>query len=122
MSSKSSAIEILMSNRYDVSSVNTVMLSHLHFDHIGDFSKFQPSTALYLGPFTDKPSTSDLAGSLQIDETELLNHDIEFMNEVPEERWLNLGCFEGVDYWDDGSFYVLSTPGVSFASSGITFI
>ncbi|KIM89273.1 hypothetical protein PILCRDRAFT_219284 [Piloderma croceum F 1598] len=110
-----SAVDILHSNRYDLSAINTVMLSHCHFDHVGDFTTFEPSTALYLGPIShsDKPILSDIARALQVDEAKLAKHRIEFMSDVHKDRWIDVGCLKGVDYWGNGSFYILSTPGVS---------
>jgi hypothetical protein len=74
------------------------MLCHCHFDHIGDFS-IEPSTVLYLGPFeeSNKPTLSDIARTLQVDEAKLAKHRIEFMSDVPKHRWIDIGCFKEVD-------------------------
>lgn len=108
-----SAADILKSNQYDLSSINTVLLSHHHFDHIGNFSDFQPSTTLFLGPAERKPFVGDVAKKLQMDEKSLAKHNITFMSDIPKQKWIDVGCFKGIDFWGDGSFYVLSTPGVS---------
>ena len=103
-----SAVDILHSNRYDLSAINTVMLSHRHLDHVGDFTTFEPSTALYLRiPTSLFCPISD--GLFRLTKQSSRKHRIEFMSDVHKDRWIDV---KGVDYWGDGSFYILSTPGV----------
>ena len=77
---------------------------------MSDFTTFESSTALYLGPFShsNKPILSNIARTLQVGEAKLAKHRIEFMSDVYKDRWIDV---KGVDYWGDGPFYILSTPG-----------
>ncbi len=93
--------------------ISAIIWSHHHFDHISDPSTFPPSTNLVVGPgfkahhwpgYPTKPSSgildSDVAGRT-IDE-------IDFQKEG---AGLRVGRFSAVDYFGDGSFYLLDAPG-----------
>lgn len=111
--------ELLNANQYDLSSIDTVFISHHHFDHIGEFSDFKPPTDLFLGPRNpEKEKTfANVARNIQVDENDLAKHRIRFMDEIPESQWIDIGCFKGIDFWGDGSLYIIETPGVSTHSS-----
>ena len=110
-------VDILHSNRYN-HWLSMQLCSRCHFDHVKDSTTFEPSTALmsYLVPFRiptslSKAILSDIARILRVDEAKLGKHRIELVSDVHEDRWLDVGCFKGVDYWGDGSFY-FRLPGV----------
>jgi hypothetical protein len=44
------------------------------------------------------------------------------MSDVPNDRWTDVGCFRSVDYWRDGSFYVLGIAEVIFGLSDVSKI
>jgi len=84
--------------------------SHWHFDHTGDPSTFPPNTALVVGPgftqgftpgYPDNPqspiNTSDYAG-----------RELREITFAPDKV---IGSFSAHDYFGDGSFYLLDTPG-----------
>lgn len=86
--------------------------SHSHFDHTGDPSTFPSSTELVVGPgFKESimpgyPAEEDSA----IRESYYKGREvreIEFHN-----AGLYLGHFRAMDYFGDGSFYLLDSPGV----------
>ncbi|KAL8720219.1 MAG: hypothetical protein Q9225_002881 [Loekoesia sp. 1 TL-2023] len=93
--------------------ISAVVWSHHHFDHIGDPSTFPPSTTLVVGPgfkaqhqhaYPTDPSSaildSDTAGRPV--------HEINFQRDNPS---LHIGRFPAIDYFGDGSFYLLDAPG-----------
>ncbi|OTB00206.1 hypothetical protein M426DRAFT_15667 [Hypoxylon sp. CI-4A] len=93
------------------SDIEAVVWSHTHFDHVGDPSRFPPSTKLVVGPgikecfFTDAyPSNPDGL---------LLDSDAEGreVHEVRFDTGLRIGHFNAFDYFGDGSFYLLDAPG-----------
>ncbi|KAJ7670056.1 beta-lactamase-like protein [Mycena polygramma] len=91
--------------------VQTVILSHVHFDHIGDYSPFQKSTFI-LGP----GSQDAMATGYPLDENSKILADT-----VPADRARFLTCNDfsaaigpfpkAMDYYGDGSVYLVDTPG-----------
>ncbi|KAK0470335.1 uncharacterized protein EV420DRAFT_1634763 [Desarmillaria tabescens] len=102
--------ERLQDGGVDPATINTVIWSHGHIDHTGEMSKFPTTTELVIGPGLDTrtfPTTpeshlleSDLAGRKV---TELDLNDFA----------LTIGDYEALDYFSDGSLYILNSPGVS---------
>jgi hypothetical protein len=102
---------ILEENQVQTSDVEGIIWSHYHWDHTGDPSRFPESTALIVGPGvkdrfkvaypTDKDSalTEDAWAGRELREI------------VFEESSPKIGRFKSVDYFGDGSFYILDTPG-----------
>jgi hypothetical protein len=95
-------------------SINAIMLSHYHVDHIGDPSLFPSTTSLVVGPgfktnkssFPGYPKNPD---ALTVDDA-FHGRDIvelEFSNS------LEIGGFPAIDYFGDGSFYILQSEGHS---------
>ncbi|KAF3769426.1 hypothetical protein M406DRAFT_231518, partial [Cryphonectria parasitica EP155] len=91
--------------------VEAVIWSHHHFDHIGDPSTFPPSTDLVVGPgvkqfcwpgFPSNPDSFVLDADIQGREV----REIDFTANP-----LKIGRFDAFDYFGDGSFYLLDSPG-----------
>ncbi|ETS82946.1 hypothetical protein PFICI_04822 [Pestalotiopsis fici W106-1] len=106
--------EILKENGTDPSDISSVIWSHFHLDHIGDISTFPSSTELVVGPGfkqnfgrgypTDPESPvresyweNRKLREISYDESDLLV--------------LKIGSFRAFDFFGDGSFYLLDTPG-----------
>ncbi|KAF7297447.1 Metallo-beta-lactamase superfamily protein [Mycena indigotica] len=90
------------------SSIETVIWSHLHFDHIGDMSKFPNSTSLVIGSATDT-STYPSNPNASLLESDLAGRNvirIDFAKST-----LKINDLQAVDYFGDGSFYLVNTPG-----------
>ncbi|KAI9704535.1 MAG: hypothetical protein M1820_005609 [Bogoriella megaspora] len=101
---------ILQDHSIDLKEIEAIIWSHHHWDHIGDPSLFPSSTSLivgsgfksaYLPPYPSNPESplreSDFAGRE--------------LHEVPFNSDLKIGRFKAHDYFGDGSFYLLDTPG-----------
>lgn len=103
--------EILRKGCVDLDTIDAVIWSHTHWDHIGKPSLFPSSTDLILGP-----GTLDFFGAgYPLNETspyrarELEGRDvkeIEFADDATR-----IGGLQSYDYFGDGSFYLLATPG-----------
>jgi glyoxylase-like metal-dependent hydrolase (beta-lactamase superfamily II) len=80
-------------------------------DHIGDMTTFPPSTDLVIGPGFRKqylPGYPTNKDSAMLD-TDTQNRTV---REIPESDFtLMLGRFPAFDYFGDGSFYLLHSPG-----------
>ncbi|KAJ7935613.1 hypothetical protein B0H13DRAFT_2304642 [Mycena leptocephala] len=102
-------VEQLVDHGVDLDSINAVIWSHAHFDHIGDMSKFPASTELVFGAST-VTATYAVDPKSALTETDLAGRKL-----VPlkfEESPLEIGGFKAHDYFGDGSFYLLDVPGV----------
>ncbi|KAH6691837.1 metallo-beta-lactamase superfamily protein [Verticillium dahliae] len=109
-----SVAEILEENGIAAKEIEAVIWSHWHWDHIGDPSTFPPTTDLVVGPgFKDAmlpgaPANPD-SPLLESDYTGRNLREISFNGTDAEH--LKIGEFPAFDYFGDGSFYLLDSPG-----------
>ncbi|KAJ7759167.1 beta-lactamase-like protein [Mycena metata] len=100
--------ELLREGGIALNSINTVIWSHAHFDHVGDMSKFPSSTKLVIGSETDTqtypqfPNASLLA-------SDFAGRTVTKLNFAAAN--LSFANLKAIDYFGDGSFYLLDTPG-----------
>ncbi|KAL2355243.1 beta-lactamase-like protein [Cryomyces antarcticus] len=105
--------EIISENGTEPKDIDAIIWSHLHWDHTGDPSTFPNTTDLIVGPgFKEAfvpayPKNKD---------SPLLERDWEGRNlrEVSfeeEGNGLKIGRFDAMDFFGDGSFYLLDSPG-----------
>ncbi|KAJ7697448.1 beta-lactamase-like protein [Mycena rosella] len=97
--------------RLDPATIETVVISHLHFDHIGDCSPFTKAKFILGGEgkaaladgYPGNPKSQTLAESTPADRTVFLDS---------EDFTTSIGPFpRAVDYFGDGSVYIIDTPG-----------
>ena len=91
--------------------ISAVIWSHHHWDHTGDMTTFPSSTDLVIGPGFQKEY---LPGYPTNDKSALLESDFKDRNvrEIAESQFsLKIGRFPAFDYFGDGSFYLLHSPG-----------
>ena len=105
--------EILHEGGIDPKEVQAIIWSHHHWDHTGDPSTFPPSTSLIVGPgfkaaFTPGYPQNQSSPILESDYAGRELREISFNNSN-----LKLGRFRAVDFFGDGSFYLLDSPGHS---------
>ncbi|GIZ37780.1 hypothetical protein CKM354_000121600 [Cercospora kikuchii] len=108
---------ILKDHNVDVDggAIESIVWSHHHWDHVGDASTFPGSTELVVGPgFKD----AHLPGYPKNEQSTLLDSDfdgrhVRELNFESESKGLKIGRFNAYDYFGDGSFYLLDTPGHS---------
>ena len=109
-------------NTVDINTVEAIIWSHHHFDHTGDVSTFPPSTDLIVGPGVTEsllPGYPDSPNStlLKSDYTNRNLMELDFTsttgtkNNFKTFTTLQVGQFPAIDYFNDGSFYLLNTPG-----------
>ncbi|KAL5342690.1 metallo-beta-lactamase superfamily protein [Aspergillus crustosus] len=94
-------------------SINAIVWSHHHIDHTGDPSLFPSSTSLLVGPgfksdkttFPGYPKNPDaLVPDDGFQGREVIELDFSATG-------LTIGGFPAIDYFGDGSFYLLQTKG-----------
>jgi len=102
--------EQLEAHGVDGSKVEAIIWSHWHWDHTGDPSTFPKSTALIVGPGFKKIM---LPGYPSNSQSPILESDYEGreLREIAFDQSLKIGKFEAIDYFGDGSFYLLDSPG-----------
>lgn len=86
--------------------------SHYHWDHTGDPSTFPPSTDLVVGPGFKKAFTP---GYPKNQDSPIRESDYQGRNlrEISFDSKFQIGGYAALDYFEDGSFYLLDSPGVS---------
>ncbi|KAH6693881.1 metallo-beta-lactamase superfamily protein [Plectosphaerella plurivora] len=109
-----SVAEILEENGVDLNEVEAVIWSHWHWDHIGDPSTFPTSTDLVVGQgfkeaMLPGAPANPVSPLLESDYLGRNLREINFNGTGPEH--LTIGNFPAFDYFGDGSFYLLDSPG-----------
>lgn len=106
--------DTLQAHGQELSEINSIIWSHAHIDHVGDPSVFPCSTDLVVGPgfksahmpgYPVNPDATVLDSAFQGRSVKELHFD-RFSPAIA-----NIGGFRGVDFWKDGSFWVLECPG-----------
>lgn len=123
------AADFLSNNGLNPKDINVVMLSHVHYDHIGDPSTF-PNARYVVG----SGSVASMQGYGKNYEASLFESDVFDQHEVtelplspssnpetvshklvsrdPNHVWRQFGQFPtALDYFGDGSMYVIDAPG-----------
>ncbi|RDW58285.1 metallo-hydrolase [Coleophoma crateriformis] len=105
--------ENLQENGFQLKDLDAIIWSHLHWDHTGSPSKFPPSAKLIFGPgiaskFMPGWPAVPSAGFREVD---LAGREVVGLEEP--DFTLNVGGFGAIDYFGDGSFYLLNAPGHS---------
>ena len=115
MSVERDVSEILEEHGVQPANIDTIIFSHHHFDHVGDTTKFPASTRLLVGPgykarylpgYPTDPDAVDTTADLYEGRETV---ELDFADSDP--RVSEIGGFKAFDYFGDGSFYVLNTPG-----------
>ncbi|KAJ7588103.1 beta-lactamase-like protein [Mycena floridula] len=98
----------LHNGNISLESIESVFWSHSHLDHVGDMSLWPNSTKLVIGPDTDTRTFPTFPNASLL-ETDLAGRDVVKVNF--SNSTLAIGGFPAVDFFGDGSFYLLDVPG-----------
>ncbi|KAI6754572.1 hypothetical protein HG530_012324 [Fusarium avenaceum] len=102
--------DILKDNGVQPSEIDS---SHHHFDHIGDITTFPGSTELVAGPGFKEAFCPGYPANPDSPLREVDFEGRHFREINFEESPLQIGPFRAFDFFGDGSFYLLNTPGHS---------
>lgn len=106
------AVDILQDGPVSASSVSVVIFSHLHFDHIGDCTKF-PDADIIVGPGSHAATSPGYPVAPKSPfSSAILDHprfrELSFQTDI----WTSFGPFPRAhDFFGDGSFFLVDTPG-----------
>ncbi|KAJ7327575.1 beta-lactamase-like protein [Mycena albidolilacea] len=99
---------LLQDGGINLTSIDAVIWSHAHFDHVGDMSTFPNSTKLMIGPDTNL-TTFPESPTATLQASDFAGHDITRVNFSNAK--LTFSGLKAVDYFGDGSFYLVDTLG-----------
>lgn len=95
--------------------IEAIIWSHHHFDHTGDPSTFPASTTLVVGPgvkdaaWPGYPTNPDST----VQDSDIAGREVREISFDNAAETVKFGPFDAVDYFGDGSFYLLDAPGHS---------
>ncbi|KAM0245004.1 hypothetical protein ACHAQJ_010675 [Trichoderma viride] len=102
--------EVLRESGIQLDDINDVIWSHSHLDHRGDVSLFPPNTAINYGKevaaMRPEITGETEAVFLVSDFAGRHNNQVDF-----DKSTFKIGGFPALDFYGDGSFYLLDTPG-----------
>lgn len=113
VSVEKNVVDILVENGVDPGSIKDIIWSHRHWDHLGDPSTFPPKTSLTVGPgfkekvgkgYPHEPESTVEASAWQ-------NREFIELDFGTDSRASKIGKYRAIDYFGDGSFYLLESPG-----------
>lgn len=103
--------ESLAKNDVALDAIDGIIMSHWHFDNVGDPSLFPVSTSLVVGPGFRQA----LFPGFPVNPESMLAQDAfagrTFMEADFSNTNLRIADLEAVDWFGDSSFYLLNTPG-----------
>ncbi|TLS23908.1 hypothetical protein PpBr36_09107 [Pyricularia pennisetigena] len=105
-------VEILEEGGVDPRGIEAVIWSHWHWDHIGNPQSFPETTDLIVGPGFKEAMLPGAPSNPEspIQESDYANRNLrEITFDGPQA--LKIGNFPAYDYFGDGSFYLLNSPG-----------
>ncbi|KAK3110076.1 hypothetical protein LTR53_016015 [Teratosphaeriaceae sp. CCFEE 6253] len=109
--------EILREHDVDVDggAIDAIIWSHHHWDHVGNPQTFPGSTDLVVGPGFMEFHTPGYPRrhDATLLETDFEGRNVRQIDFDKEGGGLKIGRFHALDYFGDGSFYLLDTPGHS---------
>ncbi|KAI5365582.1 hypothetical protein J4E82_011376 [Alternaria postmessia] len=103
--------DLLEKEGVDRASIEALIWSHAHVDHVGDPSTFPSTATLIVGPgvkdeyFPGWPTKPDAPVLL----TDFANREVRQLDFT--DTRLSIGGLPALDYFGDGSFYLLDAPG-----------
>ncbi|TKA65209.1 hypothetical protein B0A55_09010 [Friedmanniomyces simplex] len=106
-------VDILREHGDDPAKIGGIIWSHYHFDRIGDPSTFPTSTDLIVGPgfkarfVPGYPTVPDTP----VPESAWKDRHLREIDFETEGQGLQIGGYKAFDFYGDGSFYLIDSPG-----------
>lgn len=107
----SDVADLLQAHGIELASIDGIIFSHWHFDHVGDATRFPNTTRIIVGP----GFKSLCLPGYPTDGKSLICGDAFEGRDVHEVDFtrsnLSIASLPAIDWFGDGSFYILQTPG-----------
>ncbi|KAK4228771.1 beta-lactamase-like protein [Podospora fimiseda] len=104
--------EILVQHNVSLDSINAIIWSHSHSDHIGDPKTFPASASLVVGPgFTEEFMPGYPTDPESEIPDDIFSSGRELVELGEDDFPIDLGGLAANDFFGDGSLYILNTPG-----------
>ncbi|CUA69621.1 hypothetical protein RSOLAG22IIIB_03993 [Rhizoctonia solani] len=103
--------EILTEHGIPLKAINTVIWSHWHWDHTGDPNLFPQTTSLTVGPGFKSAMLPGYPANPESPILESAYSDRQLVEISFDSAPKLIGGFRAFDYFGDGSFYLLDSPG-----------
>ncbi|KAK6530723.1 hypothetical protein TWF281_007562 [Arthrobotrys megalospora] len=103
--------EVLEDGGVDLNTIEALIWSHAHWDHTGRPSLFPPAVNLIVGPSV---SSKFSPGYPENPDAPFLSQEFAGRNVTElsfESSTLTIGGMKAIDFFNDGSFYILDAPG-----------
>ncbi|KAL0062508.1 hypothetical protein AAF712_010642 [Marasmius tenuissimus] len=101
-------VDQLTEGGIDLKSIDTVIWSHTHIDHVGDLSKWPTDTKLVLGAGSDRKGYPTYPDAILLD-TDFAGREVEEIDFT--KSTLKIAGLPAINYLGDGSLYLLDMPG-----------
>ncbi|KAL3458374.1 beta-lactamase-like protein [Aspergillus heterothallicus] len=103
-------IDVLKDHDVAAEEISAIIWSHWHWDHLGDPSRYPTSTELIVGPGFKEEFLPGYPAKLDspVRESDFSGRNL---REIDFSEAIQVGQFRAVDYFGDGSFYIVDTPG-----------
>lgn len=110
---ESDVATILRENGQSLEEVGGIIWSHAHFDHTGDPNTFPTTTDLIVGPGfkAEYSSAYPTIPDSPVDERSWQGRTLREIDFTTEGDGSKIGQYPAFDFYGDGSFYLLDTPG-----------
>jgi glyoxylase-like metal-dependent hydrolase (beta-lactamase superfamily II) len=106
---------ILKDAGVDPQQIDAVIYSHQHFDHTGDPRTLSPRTKIIVGPGYKSSFLPGWPAKKRSWDTTSDLYEGRMVTEIDFTSGFCIGSLQAFDYFGDGSFYLLSSPGHTVA-------
>lgn len=112
--------DLLVENEVQLETINSIVFSHWHFDHLGDPTRFPSTSSLAVGPGFKQHCLPGYPTNLDsmIPDKAFGDREVREIAFDSSNSGLRIAGVEAIHWFGDGSFYLLNTPGHAIGHLG----